>query len=69
MSLDFGFNDLYPGGGLYNTRATTVPEDADQDALVEGDVNNDVPNATAKSIWGSILLVVSIIVFLGMVRR
>lgn len=69
MALDFGFNDLYPGTGLYNTRSTTVPEDDDQQALVEGDDMTDIPDATSKSIWGSILLVMSLIIFLGFVRR
>lgn len=69
MALDFGFNDLYPGTGLYNTRAATVAEDEDQQALIEGDDMTDLPAATSKSIWGAVLLVVCLITFMGMVSR
>jgi hypothetical protein len=33
--MDFGFNDLYPNQGFFNTRAASIPEAADQVTLAD----------------------------------
>jgi hypothetical protein len=68
MEMNFGLADLYPSMGFYNTRNTSIPEAEDQAVFVdEEDIkkNKIVDGKQKNSIWGTIIIVLAVIILLS----
>lgn len=64
-AMNFYLSDLYPGMSFNNTRYSTVPEESDQQSLVDDD-KNETPikqdPVKSKNIWVSLLIILAVII-------
>jgi len=68
-SLNFAMSDIY--GGVWGTTETTIPETADQQALVDDQKASGVVSATGKKqipIAGAIVVILIIAFLVGAFR-
>lgn len=70
MKADYYLGDLYPNLSYFSTKASTIPEAADQNTLVDSQeigVKNpiEISPEKSKNIFGSLLLVFGLIILLG----
>ena len=69
--MDFYFNDLYPNMGFQNTRAETIPEADDRNALAENEkasVNAKINPVQKNKIWTAFLILLAVVVVLGVLK-